>query len=479
MAAASSRSHAVGSFYNDGEDNRQERKEMPIAAVEYNIDHLGSPSTVMIVPGKRPFVTPKIMLRELSDKLTPFEHSEVLDYQEVYYYGLGASKIKGMPWAPNNHGYDDTQGDLKLIRHDHLAYRFKIVDKLGKGSFGQVVRAYDYKTGDPVAIKVIRNKKRFFQQALTEVRLLDHIRKVDPVGSSNIVQMLGHFVFRSHLCIVFELLGNNLYECIKKNNFKGYPPAVVQHFSFQMLQCLDLLHAESIIHCDLKPENILLRYPKKSSVKVIDFGSSCFSNETVHTYIQSRFYRSPEVVLGLPYTTSIDMWSFACIVAELYTGYPLFAANNETDLMGCIIQLLGPPPRSLIQTASRSKQFFDENGNPKPNYDPRAVLRTPGSRTLSDVLKTSDTDLLDFLSLCLQWEPGSRLTPKNALQHPWMLKNLTGRANFTIGDTLSLDESVDLSQSAAAAEGDAENPSSLVEGTKSLSLSDQPLHQIN
>jgi len=78
----------------------------------------------------------------------------------------------------------------------------------------------------------------------------------------------------------------------------------------------------------------------------------------VHTYIQSRFYRSPEVVLGLPYTTSIDIWSFACIVAELVTGFPLFAANNEVDLMGSIIQVIGPPPKAFIQSASRVKQFF-------------------------------------------------------------------------------------------------------------------------
>jgi len=125
---------------------------------------------------------------------------------------------------------------------------------------------------------------------------VDH--RQDPTDKSYIVRMFSHFVFRSHLCIVFELLGHNLYESIKKNNFRGFAPEIVKQYgrpffcvpliasrkynsiSLQMLHCLDLLHKENIIHCDLKPENILLRFPRRSSVKVIDFGSSCFSNET-------------------------------------------------------------------------------------------------------------------------------------------------------------------------------------------------------
>jgi dual specificity tyrosine-phosphorylation-regulated kinase 2/3/4 len=84
--------------------------------------------------------------------------------------------------------------------------------------------------------------------------------------------------------------------------------------------CLKLLRKVKIVHCDLKPENILLKSANKSAIKVIDFGSSCFEHERIYTYIQSRFYRSPEVILGIPYDMAIDMWSFGCILAELYTG---------------------------------------------------------------------------------------------------------------------------------------------------------------
>ena len=86
-----------------------------------------------------------------------------------------------------------------------------------------------------------------------------------------------------------------------------------------------------IIHCDLKPENIILKEKNKSGIKVIDFGSSCFRSKRIYTYIQSRFYRAPEIILGLPYDHGIDMWSFGCILAELYTGYPLFPGENEFE----------------------------------------------------------------------------------------------------------------------------------------------------
>ena len=87
----------------------------------------------------------------------------------------------------------------------------------------------------------------------------------------------------------------------------------------------------NIIHCDLKPENILLRKKNKSGFKIIDFGSSCFGDNKVYTYIQSRFYRSPEVIFGLDYTTAIDMWSFGCVLFKLYTGDPLFPGESENE----------------------------------------------------------------------------------------------------------------------------------------------------
>lgn len=92
------------------------------------------------------------------------------------------------------------------IIHDHISYRYEILEVIGKGSFGQVVRALDYKTNKPVAIKIIRNKKRFHHQALVEVRILDELRKKDPNNEHNVIHMQDYFYFRNHLCISFELM---------------------------------------------------------------------------------------------------------------------------------------------------------------------------------------------------------------------------------------------------------------------------------
>jgi dual specificity tyrosine-phosphorylation-regulated kinase 2/3/4 len=154
----------------------------------------------------------------------------------------------------------------------------------------------------------------------------------DPEEKNCLLVIGEHFTFRGHLCITTELLGINLYELIKANSFRGFSTTLIRRFTVQILASLSLLRHHRVVHCDLKPENILLKHPAKSAVKVIDFGSSCFENEKVYTYIQSRFYRSPEVILGMNYHMAIDMWSLGCILAELYTGMPIFPGENEASV---------------------------------------------------------------------------------------------------------------------------------------------------
>jgi len=367
-------------------------------------------------------VTPAKVLKYHIDDLTEYEQGEVLDFPQIWYFGAGAQKLRGTSSATNNHSYDDERGDYLVVLHDHILYRYEVMSPLGKGSFGQVVRTLDYKSNASVACKMVRNKKRFHHQALVEVKILEHIRERDVQNTSNVVHMLDYFYFRNHLCITFELLSINLYEFIKNNNFQGVSLGLIRRFAIQLLAALRFLKKQHIIHCDLKPENVLLKNPTKSGIKVIDFGSSCFEDERVYTYIQSRFYRSPEVILGIPYDVAIDMWSLGCILAELYTGYPLFPGENEVEQLACIMEVCGVPPPRILETATRIKMFFDVNGNPRLVPNSRGKTRRPGTKDLQMVLRTSEVKYVDFLQGCLQWDPRERLTPEDALQQEWILE---------------------------------------------------------
>ncbi|KAF8923114.1 hypothetical protein BGZ58_003340 [Dissophora ornata] len=307
-----------------------------------------------------PPMSPYAALKEYGSYLSLYERVEIGEYPEVYYVGQNCrhKKAASMDASNSNFGFDDERGDYLIINHDHLMFRYEILDMLGKGSFGQVAKCYDHKTGEYVAIKIIRNKKRFHCQALVEVKILSNLTKWDPEDKHNLIRMTENFYFRNHLCIASELLSINLYEFIKSNSFQGFSLGLIKRFCTQLLQSLELLSKHNVVHCDLKPENVLLKHPTKSSIKVIDFGSSCLENEKVYTYIQSRFYRSPEVILGMSYNMAIDMWSLGCILAELYAGYPLFPGENEQEQLTCIMEIQGVPNRHLIEKCSRRKVFF-------------------------------------------------------------------------------------------------------------------------
>lgn len=228
------------------------------------------------------------------------------------------------------------------------------------------------------------------------------------------------FYFRGHLCISTELLDMNLYEFIKSNAFRGFSLKVVRRFTKQMLSSLLLLKQHKVIHCDLKPENILLTHPMHSEIKVIDFGSSCFENEKVYTYIQSRFYRSPEVILGMTYGMPIDMWSLGCILAELFTGVPIFPGENEQEQLACIMEVFGPPGKHLIDKSTRKKLFFDSMGKPRLTVSSKGRRRRPSSKTLQQALKCDDEAFLDFLTRCLRWDPDTRMKPEEAIRHEFL-----------------------------------------------------------
>jgi dual specificity tyrosine-phosphorylation-regulated kinase 2/3/4 len=218
------------------------------------------------------------------------------------------------------------------------------------------------------------------------------------------------------------MLSMNLYHFLKFNRFQGLSMALIRRFAVQLLQALCLLHQNRIIHCDLKPENILLRQSNRSAIKVIDFGSSCFSNKRIYTYIQSRFYRAPEIMLGIPYSAAIDMWSFGCILVELSTGFPIFPGENEAQQLFCIMEYLGTPSAEVLARATRKKIFFENENKPKIAPDSKGRVKKPGSKRICDLLSCADPGFVRLVEACLVWDQHYRLTPEQAMGNEWILE---------------------------------------------------------
>ncbi|VDO03618.1 unnamed protein product [Rodentolepis nana] len=401
--------------------------------------------------------------------------------------------------------YTDANYDYIVRSGEVWMNRYYMDSLIGKGSFGQVMKARDFVANADVAIKIIKNKRAFTNQAREEIRLLtkmNHLQEFNAADGSNsnqganyvvmcalcphipivavarsflpisvsynaastysfslifslpcVVRLLTHFMFRGHLCLVFELLSHNLYDLLRNTNFRGVSLNLTRKFTQQLCSALEFLSRPDlqIIHCDLKPENILLINPKRSAIKLVDFGSSCHVNEKVYQYIQSRFYRSPDVLLGLDYTMAIDMWSLGCILVELHTGEPLFAGQHELDQMLKIIEVLGMLPSYLIEKSRRWPLFFEREpgGNFVPNYKSSMKdnipisYKAPGTRKLNDILGVnsggpmgrrlqepghSPHDYAIFMDLVLQmltYDPEKRIRPSEALAHRFFCRTTT------------------------------------------------------
>ncbi|XP_015518358.1 serine/threonine-protein kinase minibrain [Neodiprion pinetum] len=416
-------------------------------------------------------------LRKLSvDLIKTYKH-----INEVYYAKKKrrAQQLQGEDGSHKkekkiyNDGWDDDNHDYIIKNGEKFLDRYEIDSLIGKGSFGQVVKAFDHVEQTQVAIKIIKNKKPFLNQAQIEVRLLELMNRADTDNKYYIVKLKRHFTWRNHLCLVFELLSYNLYDLLRNTNFRGVSLNLTRKFAQQLCTALMFLSTPelNIIHCDLKPENILLCNPKRSAIKIVDFGSSCQLGQRIYQYIQSRFYRSPEVLLGIPYDLAIDMWSLGCILVEMHTGEPLFSGANEIDQFNKIVEVLGMPSKLIIEQAHKMRKFFERLPGDgayvlKKSKDGKKY-KPPGSRQLQDILGVetggpgsrrlgeaghSVSDYLKFKDLILRmldYDPKTRITPYYALQHNFFKRTADEGTNTNIAATSSSNTSpavVSLSQ---------------------------------
>ncbi|XP_010508905.1 PREDICTED: serine/threonine-protein kinase ppk15-like [Camelina sativa] len=325
----------------------------------------------------------------------------------------------------NRTGFEENK-DLPIVINTVIGGRYYITEYIGSAAFSKVVQAQDLHNGVDVCLKIIKNDKDFFDQSLDEIKLLKHVNKHDPADEHHILRLYDYFYHQEHLFIVCELLRANLYEFQKFNQESGGEPyfnlSRLQVITRQCLDALVFLHGLGIIHCDLKPENILIKSYKRCAVKIIDLGSSCFRSDNLCLYVQSRSYRAPEVILGLPYDEKIDMWSLGCILAELCSGEVLFPNEAVAMILARIVAVLGPIETEMLEKGQETHKYFTKEYdiyhlNEESNEIEYIITE---ESCLEEQLQVSDELFVDFVRTLLEINPLRRPTALEALNHPWL-----------------------------------------------------------
>eukprot|EP00931_Biecheleriopsis_adriatica_P092947 TRINITY_DN66703_c0_g1_i1.p1 TRINITY_DN66703_c0_g1~~TRINITY_DN66703_c0_g1_i1.p1 ORF type:complete len:764 (-),score=197.05 TRINITY_DN66703_c0_g1_i1:62-2353(-) len=329
-------------------------------------------------------------------------------------------------------GFEESK-EFPIRTNTVVAARYQIMEYLGSAAFSRAVQCLDLDNNKMVCMKIIKNDKDFFDQSLDEIKLLKYINVNGDVDQNCVLRLYDHFYHKEHLIIVTELLRDNLYEFSKYNRECGgeepyFTIGRLQKISKQIITALEYVHSLRLIHCDLKPENILIKSYSRCEVKVIDFGSSCFVDDHLSSYVQSRSYRAPEVMLGLPYNQKIDLWSLGCIIAELWTGYVLFQNDSVQSLLARILGIIGEFPYHLMTRGKYVPQYFTQDGQlyqeiegaPCPDRGRRLHLLVPKKTSLRQRMRTDNELFLDFLEKLLQLDPTKRPTASEAAQHPFL-----------------------------------------------------------
>ncbi|EOY21534.1 Kinase domain-containing protein isoform 1 [Theobroma cacao] len=325
----------------------------------------------------------------------------------------------------NRTGFEEDK-NFHVVLNSVVAGRYHVTEYLGSAAFSKAIQAHDLHTGMDVCVKIIKNNKDFFDQSLDEIKLLKYVNKHDPADKHHILRLYDYFYYREHLLIVCELLKANLYEFHKFNRESGgevyFTMPRLQSITIQCLEALQFLHGLGLIHCDLKPENILVKSYSRCEVKVIDLGSSCFETDHLCSYVQSRSYRAPEVILGLPYDKKIDVWSLGCILAELCTGNVLFQNDSPATLLARVIGIVGPIEQDMLAKGRDTYKYFTKNHmlyerNQETN---RLEYLIPKKTSLRHRLPMGDQGFIDFVAHLLEVNPKKRPSAAEALKHPWL-----------------------------------------------------------
>jgi serine/threonine-protein kinase PRP4 len=339
--------------------------------------------------------------------------------------------------------WDDPEGYYNFAVGEIIDERYEVFAAYGRGVFSTVLRAVNLNkpesvvTRDEVAIKVIRSNDAMTRASQMERMILCKLALTDPEIKRHIINLIEHFEYRSHVCLVFEPMDMNLRMCIKKfGRDIGLSINAVRAYTIQMLVGLKHLKNNGILHADIKPDNLLVD-ESKTDVRICDFGSAMLADDIEITpYLVSRFYRPPEVILGLPYGSPMDIWSIGCVIYELFTGKILFSGRTNNDMIKQIMNLKGSLPKKMLRKGAFTERHFDlsDPGTPFLQLEENIITKCSKIRKISGIstknsflrlLTCSDRDrakvfqLADLLERMMMLDPDKRLTTGQALKHPF------------------------------------------------------------
>jgi len=346
--------------------------------------------------------------------------------------------------------WDDAEGYYCARIGEVLDDRYTITAHLGKGVFSSVLRAVDKEKDEAeneVAIKVIRCNETMRKAAQLEIDILQKLSGSDPDNKRHCVRFLRHFEYRDHVFIVFESLARNLREVIKKfGRNVGINIKAVQTYATQLFIALRHLQNCGVVHADIKPDNILVN-ENHNALKLCDFGSAMFDGDNELTpYLVSRFYRAPEVILGLPYSHPMDLWSVGCCLYELFTGNIAFPGRSNNHMLKLMLELKGPVPKKLLKKALFKDNHYDHLGvfsvveeDPVTKKTIRRLIRDakPTKDLAKIFLRDEDMNdgerkkalqLADLLNQIFNIDPEKRMTVGEALQHPFIVERIPAPA---------------------------------------------------
>ena len=306
--------------------------------------------------------------------------------------------------ASEKHKEKDETGAQK--KKNHL---YKIERVCGNGSFGIVFQGKILHTGETIAIKKVYQDRRFRNREFSIMSLLDH---PNIVKVRHAFYTTGEKLDEIYLNLVMNYVPENLNR-LNKSYFEKkeqIPLFLIKLYCFQIARALNYIHNKKICHRDIKPQNILLD-PQTNRIYICDFGSAKLlkRDESNVSYICSRFYRAPELLLGNEYyTTSIDIWSFGCVVAELFKGKPLLRTENKDEQINKIMECLGGPKEEDLAI------IIDKQAAHELAKSTKAIK----AKNFVDVLPNCPPEIIDLISKILIYNPRKRLTAVEVMAHP-------------------------------------------------------------